>query len=281
MADEQKLRKDLGALVPLATLTALMVALASAGGLWLPSTYAHETLSWGAQGMGQDAVDLFFVVPLMASSIFLASKGGRIALLVLGGISGYLVYSFVLYCFCVHFNSLFPIYIATLGLSVFSLVLVALRLQKERADIWFDLERPTRFPALYLILTALAFYFLWLSEDIPALLHGTHPKSLDEAGLPSNPVHVLDLGLTLPAMVLAGIALLKKLPFGYFFFPVVMVLCAVMAVAIGGMTVMMVLKGVMNDLTLTWVFGGMFLADLSALAYFLRSLRPAKTRAKV
>lgn len=265
----------LGVLPTLSYLSALAVALSSAGGIWLPSTYAHETASWGAQGMGQDYVDLFFVVPLLLAATFLAARGGRVALLVIGGIFGYLVYSFVLYAFCVHFNSLFFIYTAALGLSGYSLVLVALRLLKERVDIWFDLERPTRFPALFLILTALAFYFLWLSEDIPALLHGTHPKSLDEVGLPSNPVHVLDLGLTLPAMFLAGAALLKKKPFGYFFFPVVIVLCAVMAVAIGGMTVMMAQKGVVNDLTITWVFGGMALTDLAVLAYFLRSLRPA------
>ena len=265
---------DLGALPLLSYLSALMVAIASIGGIWLPAAYARETLSWGAQGMGQDYVDLFFVVPLQVGMTALASRGSRTALVGLGGIFGYLIYSFILYSFCVHFNPLFLVYSAALGFSGYGLILWALRLQKERADIWFDLERPTAFPAIYLILTALVFYFLWLSEDLPALLHGTYPKSLDEVGLFSNPVHVLDLAWTLPGMALAGIALLKKKPFGYFFFPAVMVLCAVMAVAIGGMTVMMAHKGLTTDLTITWVFGGMAVLDLGILAYFFRLLRP-------
>ncbi|HVZ80223.1 MAG TPA: hypothetical protein VHE12_05390 [bacterium] len=271
--NERSKGPDLGAIPLLSYLAALAVAIDSIGGIWLPSTYARETPSWAAQGMGQDYVDLFFVVPLMLAVTFRAARGGRVALLVLGGLLGYLVYSFTLYAFCVHFNRLFLVYTAALGTSGYGLVLVALRLQKERADIWFDLESPTRFPALYLILTALVFYFLWLSEDLPALVQGTYPKSLDEVGLPSNPVHVLDLGFTLPAMVLAGWALLKKRPFGYFFFPTVMTLCAVMAVAIGGMTVMMAMKGITTDLTITWVFGGMALADLAVLIHFLKRLR--------
>lgn len=272
--DTRTKRTDLGALPLTSYLAAASVAAASAGGIWLPSTYARETASWAAQGLGQDYVDLFFVAPLMVLVTYQASKGRRVPLLVLGGVFGYLVYSFVLYSMCVHFNSLFLVYCAALGFSGYGLVLTALRLQKERADIWFDEERSTRFPALYLILTALAFYGLWLAEDLPALLQGAHPKSLDEVGLPSNPVHVLDLGLTLPAMVLAGLALLRKKPFGYFFFPVVMVLCIVMAIAIGAMTLAMAQKGVTSDLTVTWVFGAMVLVDTGVLVHFLRSLKP-------
>ena len=263
----------LGVLPLLSYLSALAVTLTAAGGIWLPETYQHETTSWAAQGMGQDYVDLFFVVPLQLGTTYLAAKGRRGALLVLGGIFGYLVYSYFLYCFCVHFNRLFLLYCAALGCSSYGLILLALKLQGEKNDAWFDRNLPTLFPAFYLILTALAFYGLWLSEDLPALFAGTRPKSLEEVGLPSNPVHVLDLSLILPAMLLAGVALLQKRSFGYFSFPIMMVLCAVMAVAIGGMTAMMAYKGLVPDRTISWTFGGMALADTAVLAYFLRSLK--------
>lgn len=50
----------------------------------------------------------------------------------------------------------------------------------------------------------LLFGLLWLAEIMPALIDGTIPASMTEAGLIVNPVHVIDLALVLPAMIISG-----------------------------------------------------------------------------
>ena len=252
---------------------AIVLALTSAAGLWLPGIYAKETPSWAAQGVGQDVVDLFFVAPLLAFCAFQVGKGRRIFLFPLEGILFYLIYSFVLYAFCVHFNRIFFLYCAGLGFSVYALALLNLGIGPPEAGKWFDPRPSTRLPGLFFLATTLAFYVLWLSEDIPAVLSGTAPKSLEEVGLFTNPVHILDLSLVLPAMLIASIQLLRKRTFGYWFFPVMMSFSIVMAVAIGGMMVALKLKGVTADVTAAYVFAVVVLASVGVLGYFLRSFK--------
>jgi hypothetical protein len=100
---------------------AALLALATLGGILLRSTYARETSTWAAQGTGQDWVNLLVVVPWMSLSGRRAARGSRRALLLLGGGLIYLVYGFLAYAFAVHFNVLFLLYCAVLGLSFFSL----------------------------------------------------------------------------------------------------------------------------------------------------------------
>jgi hypothetical protein len=255
-------------------LAAVLVA-SSLGGILLPDVYAKETPSWAAQGYGQDWVDLLFVAPLLALCASWSRRGRLLPLLLLEGTFFYLLYAYVLYAFCVHFNSLYFLYIAGLGLSAYGLVLLGLKLSSLPVDAHFDRGRPTRVPAAYLFLNTLAFYVLWLSQDVPALLSGEPPKSLAEVGLVSNPIHILDLGIVLPAMLIASVALWRKRPFGYLFFPVMMAFCLVMAVALLGMVIAMKARGVTDDLTVAYVFAVLSVTDSWVLWHFLRvSARP-------
>ncbi|HSP18341.1 MAG TPA: hypothetical protein VLQ79_02430, partial [Myxococcaceae bacterium] len=75
---------------------AALVAWSALGGIFLPSTYARETASWAAQGMGQDWVNLLLVAPTLAVGGVLALRGSFRARLVLGGALVYTLYSFLL-----------------------------------------------------------------------------------------------------------------------------------------------------------------------------------------
>lgn len=253
----------------------LAVAVSAAGGLWLPGTYSRETPSWAAQGLGQDAVDLFLEAPLALAAAFLARKGKRIFLFVIQGFLLYFAYSYALYGFCVHFNTLFFVYCAALGLSAYALVLWILGTPPKEAGKWFETRKSTVFPAGFFLTLTLLFYFLWLSEDVPALLHGRAPASLAEAGLFTNPVHVLDLSLVLPAMLAASLQLLRKRPFGYWLFPVMGCFSVAMGVSILGMMAALYRKGLSGGLGGTAVMGTVVALDLAVLVYFFRALRKA------
>ena len=66
-----------------------------------------------------------------------------------------------------------------------------------------------------MIITAVLFGLLWLSEDVPALLSDARPQSLIDMALPTNPVHILDLAFFLPAVIATGVMLIKQRPLAY------------------------------------------------------------------
>src|SRR5689334_24256856 len=101
---------------------AVAVAVASGVGAFVPATYVRETQSWSAQGVGQDFMNLFVIVPALLFTGRRASRGSVRAFLVWQGLLLYLAYSYVLYAFFVHFGPLFLVDVSALGLSFYALV---------------------------------------------------------------------------------------------------------------------------------------------------------------
>lgn len=218
---------------------AALFAAASLGNVVLPAVYAQETTSWKAQGIGQDWVDLLLVVPVLAISAVLARRGSLRAGLVLGGAISYTAYSLVLYAFAVHFNPLFLVYSVALGVSFYALVSIVVTCSREDPPSWFLPGMAGRAAGVFSILLGLAFYALWLSEVVPALVTGTSPSGLAEVGLITNPVQVLDIGIVLPAFVVGGIALVCGRRLGYWLVPVMLIFAMLMDLALIGMDVSM------------------------------------------
>ena len=254
-------------------LLAVLVAIAAAGGIWLPAVYARETVSWATQGLGQDWVDLVLVAPVLAICARLVGRGSHVALLVFGGALIYTIYSFVLYAFSVHFNPLFLVYCATLGLASYTLLAVALHLQRIEAEGWFPPETRVRLAGWFLIGMAGAFSALWLANVIPALWRGVDPPGLQETGLVTNPVYVLDLSIVLPAMVVTGVRLVRRRSAGYVAAPILLVFNVLMAAALTGMMVAMYIRGLAPSLGVSAVMGGVAIASVVLAIAYLRQLR--------
>jgi hypothetical protein len=223
---------------------AALFALASLGNIVLPGAYARETASWAAQGLGQDWVDLLLVAPALAAAAALARRGSRRAALILGGALGYTAYSLVLYAFAVHFNPLFLVYSAALGLSFYALVAIVAAYGRDAAETWAAPRAIDRVAGTFSVFLGLAFYALWLSEVIPALASGTPPGSLAEVGLITNPVQVLDIGIVLPGFIVGGIALMRRRPLGHWLVPVMLTFAVLMDAALIGMDLSMAAREV-------------------------------------
>src|SRR5690606_38841776 len=127
----------------------------------------------------------------------------------------YLVYAFIVYAMAVHFNQLFLVYVAALGLSSYAIFYTMNGLRA--ADATFGQPRPRRVAGYTSIAIGFLFGLLWLSELIPATLSGEVPQSVVDAGLWVNPIHVIDLAVLLPAFVIAGYLTLKGDAGGRFF----------------------------------------------------------------
>lgn len=244
------------------------MATASIGGIFWPM-YAKETPSLAAQGIGQDWVNLLVATPLLIAASISAHFNSRRGKLVLGGALAYTGYSYVVYAFGVHFNALFLVYCAALGLSIFGLAAVL----QEDASGWFSEEAPRRTAAWAEIAIAAMFAFVWLSDIVPALVSGGIPRAVAQDGLTTNPVHVLDLSVVLPALVLGGVALLRKRPIGYLLTPILLTLAVLMSIAIGGMVVAVRLQGLETDVAVAGLFGVIAVVCGAILARMLGAVR--------
>jgi len=237
--------------VPLAILTAIV----SYAGVFVESTYARENSLYAAQGIGQDIVNLFIVVPILLFAAFFAWRKSKLGLLIWSGAVFYLAYSYTIYSFGLHFNNLFIAYCLILGLSFYSLVYFLISSLSENVSQWFASDVSTKPTGIFLVVIAVLFYFIWLSEIIPAILINATPKSIIESGLLINPVHVLDIAICLPALIVTGIALIKKKNIGFLLAPTMLLFCIFMAVAIAAMLITMKAKGLDTNLVLTAIFG--------------------------
>src|ERR1017187_8171240 len=108
--------------IVLSPIAAVLMALASAAGVLSGATYVRETVSWAAQGSGQDMIYFMVVFPVLVGSAIQAHLGVSRARLVCMGALLYVVYSYVLYAFFVHFGPWFLVYVAVLGSSSFALI---------------------------------------------------------------------------------------------------------------------------------------------------------------
>lgn len=112
------------------------------------------------------------------------------------------------------FGPLFLPWVAVLGLSIYALVGGLATLDVPTVKAWFA-GRALPLTAWTLMVLAALFALLWLSEIVPGLLAGRGSTSAGDYRVPTNPVHVLDLAIFLPAVFASGVLLLRKDPLGY------------------------------------------------------------------
>lgn len=248
----------------------ILVIITSSIGIFTPDFYFKATLNWQVQSIGQDIIDLFLIVPCLLITSILASRGNKSAEILWGGTVLYLTYTFVIYCFAVHFNNLFILYCLELGLSFYSFIYFIFKERSEEVPELLKNSFIRKFTGIYFIVISCVFTLLWLSEIIPAVLGNTTPQSLIETGLITNPVHVIDLSVFLPGIFLTGIFLLKNKSNGFILAPVFLMFFILMDLTIGFLIVMMNVKGIEGDLTLAFVMSALALLSLVILIWYLR-----------
>jgi hypothetical protein len=97
--------------------------------------------------------------------------------------------------------------------------------------------------------------------------------------LPTNPVHVLDMAFLLPAVIAAGVALVRRRPIGYWLAPVLLTTLAVITVGIVTIIGLAIVDGERESIPVAVVMTAAGIAQVALLVRFLRHLRPG-TRAE-
>jgi hypothetical protein len=155
------------------------------------------------------------------------------------GTQGYLLYNFVLYAFGVHFNPLFLVYLATLGLCLYATAFSVPLISLEQIAQAYAPRAPRKTTAIVFFILAIPSAAFDLREDIAALLAGRVPQSAIEMNQPVIFFHVLDLAFLLPALCITAILLFRRKAAGYALAPIFLTLLAIMNMELASIVAVM------------------------------------------
>lgn len=254
---------------------AVLVTLASLLGLLASWPYKEETENWVLQARGQDLGNLLAVVALIVSAVRMRT-GSLGATQVWVGTLFYLLYAYIVYSFAVHFGRLFLVYVAILGLVFYTLI--ASLPARVRPAAYPD-GAVRVFAAWVLIGTGALFALLWLGELIPATVSGQAPPSQQIAGLIVNPIHVIDLSVVLPGMIIIGILTLRGDRTGLFLTVPALVFSVLMGSSIIAAMTLIVMSGDTSGLVpmvMVFVVVAISLAAAVVYARQLTGLPPSR-----
>ena len=236
-------------------------------GLLAPQIYRDPALLL-PQNLGTDVVTLCVAIPLLGIAAGAMRVGSLRARMLWLGALGYLVYAYGMYALGVRWNPLFLAYLTLFSLSFFALVIGLLgtdaALVRSRAA-----GVPVRAVAAYLIAIAVLVSGVWLKEEVGSLLQGTVPLSVQQFEAPTNIVHVFDLGLVLPAMVIAAVLLLRGRPWGYVLAGMLLVKASTIGLWVAVMIWFSARAGIETPLAYTALFLALTVAGVALCWAFL------------
>jgi hypothetical protein len=223
---------------------ALLVTLTGLSGIIRPSIYEAESFNWQVQTVWQDYVDIFFIVPVLVISGIFSSKVKTISLWIWAGALLYLCYTYLIFAFTIHFNHSFLFYCVIIGLSFYGILWFFHSVKRYAIR---DSGRSWTL-SIYLILTGTVFYFAWLADIMPGILVGAAPASVEEAGLFTNPVEVLDISIVLPGYIICGGLLISRHELGKVLAPVLLSFGALMGFSTATLRVILVFNQLAHSL---------------------------------
>lgn len=186
----------------------LLTVVSSLVSLLSPDFYFRDSAIIAMKSNHLDMVNLGFVVPLGIVMFVLALKDKLWAKLFILGIMANLAFMFGFNAFSLFFNELFLVYVAIFSLTIFGIIL-GYRDVRRTGD-YSENRTKIRVSACFLMLFAVTAYTAWLIEVITSTVNGNVPESIAGMNLPSSVVHVFDMSLALPMIIIGALMLFQR-----------------------------------------------------------------------
>lgn len=248
---------------------AVLLVLAAAVGLMNPHIYQPfmpEALLIGLPV--QDAVSLA-AAPGLVAAMLLGRRGSVRALVLWAGLLVFVPYYYGFYVFDPAYTVVYPIYLALLGLGVYSLAGLLISIDLEAFAAQVDERMPVRWIAVVLGM-ALLFVPIWGSQ----IAAGIATQQPSDAHL----VFTMDLAFMIPAMTFAAVQVWRRQPVGYLLSGALLVKAAISGILLTGGSLRQMAVGI----AVPWEELGLYLflavAGLGGLWFHLRHLRPVQTQ---
>jgi hypothetical protein len=251
---------------------AALAAVASAGGLLADGLYrdnAFVASTW----VGNDAVTLAVAVPLLVAATVLAGRGSLRAHLVWVGMLDYMLYNFAFYLFGAAFNVYFLVYAALLGLSVWALALALMSLDVERVGRSSGSRTPVRAIAGYMLFVGIGLALVYVMQWFAFATGGDVPLIVTKSGHPTNVVFALDLSIVIPVLIVGGLWIWRRRPWGYVLAAMVNVKGAVYMLALCAATITAARAGTVPNTAELALWAPIGAGAALAVFFQLRALR--------
>lgn len=198
----------------LTTIILVLVAVAAAGGLFIPGLYRDTPWAVG-QIRAQDWVTLLGTVPALAAATFATRKGSLRAALLMLGLLSYTLYTYIGGAFAFAFNEFYPIYVALFSLCAVAMVAVVSNIDPNAIRQRFDAAAPRWPVALFLTSMALIIAVVEAGHILPFYTKGVLPEAVAASGNATSFIYSLDLGVVFPLSLLSAIWLWRRHPWSY------------------------------------------------------------------
>jgi hypothetical protein len=189
-----------------------------------------------------DAVTLVLGIPLLVLSTLLYRRGSLRGGLLLTGVLAYFLYTYGSMAFGAAYNNLFLVYVALFSASLYGLVFALTSFDLNVLPAHYSEELPRRGIGIFLAASGVILLLVWLGLSIlPALLRGQAPAEV--WSYTTVITYVIDLAIIVPALILAGVWLLRRAPIGYLAAATMVVFTALLGIALLAAGVAQVLGG--------------------------------------
>jgi hypothetical protein len=189
-----------------------LMIIASLAGLFLHGLY-HEG-AWAREALrGGDLVTLVVAVPLLILSLTLSMRGSMRAVPVWIGLLAYSIYNYAFYALGAAFNDVFLLHIVLLSLSVYAMAFALSALDVRGVANELRPARKARGVGYFLVTVGGLQAALWMFVLVRNVITGELIHNVPVAG--QHLVFALDLALSMPALVLGGVLLVRRRPLGF------------------------------------------------------------------
>jgi hypothetical protein len=176
--------------------------------------YKNDTIFAAGNNRGSDLTMLVLGLPLLAVSAVLYSRGSARGRFLLLGTIGFFLYVGASYALGgVAYNEMFFAYAGLFSASLFALILLFSTFDAEFLGEAVPDDMPRRWPGGFMVASGVATFFIWIMEPLAALAGGRTPGSLETRTTLFTTA--LDIGVIVPAALVAGILILRGRRFGY------------------------------------------------------------------
>lgn len=196
----------------LSALIAVGMSAASVAGLTVDGLYTDG--AWAREALrGGDLVTLVVAAPLLILSLVLAVRGSALGQAAVLGMLAYSLYNFAYYAFGATFNDAFLLHIGLLAMSIVAFASALAGIDAGAVARAFSDRRAPRAVGAFLVLVGVAQGLLWVVVVLRQAITGETLRDIPIDG--QHLVFAIDLGLLVPALVVAGVLLWRRTPLGF------------------------------------------------------------------
>jgi hypothetical protein len=211
----------------------------------------------------QDLVSLAFAPALLIVMIY-ARRGSARAFILWAGILVYVLYYYAFYGFGMVYTAYYPLYLALMGLSGFSLIGLLTSVDLEAFQGLVTARMPVRFIAIVLGMSVL-FVPIWLGM----LMQGIAAQQASGTAL----VFVLDLSFLIPAIAYTAVQVCRRCSVGYLLSGVFLFKATVSGILLTGGELLKMQRGLPPAMDQLGMYVFLAVAGALGLVLYMRNLQ--------